>query len=305
MTIKKFSNEKLGLSRLGLGCMRMSMSVKSRRKESIRTIHEALDSGINFLNTGDFYGVNGHNEKLIGEALKGRKRDDAFISLKFAKFNPVLGKMDVAPKNMKKYLTTSLQRLGLDYVDLYQPARIDQGIPIEETIGELAELVKAGYIRHIGLSEVDAETVRNAHKVHEIALVEAEYSIINNGIENDLLKTTRELGIGVIGFGVLGLGKLMSLDSKDPLIEEIGKIAAEKNISISQFAHAWQLSKGNDIIPLMGARTVEQLRDTVKSLDVVFTADEINRINQALESSNVTGSAMPKLIVRNGKMTRK
>lgn len=301
MNRKKFSNEALEISKLGLGCMRMSMSVKSRKSESIKTIQEALDLGINFLNTGDFYGVNGHNEKLIGEALKGRKREDAFISLKFAKFNPVLGRMDVGPKNMKKYLTSSLKNLGMDYVDLYQPARVDSAIPIEETIGALSELVKAGYVRHIGLSEVDADTLRAAHTLHGISLVEAEYSILNQGIEEELLKTTRELGIGVIAFGALGLGKLMSFDN-DPLIDEIRSIAREKEITVSQVAHAWLLNKGEDIVPLMGARTSEQLRDTIKSTDVVFKPNEIARIDFARKISSVTGEGMPKLIVKNGKM---
>ncbi|MCG8330478.1 MAG: aldo/keto reductase [Chitinophagales bacterium] len=275
----------LELSQLGLGCMRLSMNMTGTpvdKKESIATIHKALDSGINLLNTGDFYG-DGDNEELIADALKDYDRDKVFISLKYGTFGNLMkgGNMvDVGPKNVKKYITASLKRLNVDYIDLYQPARIDIGIPLEETIGAISDLVDAGYVRHIGLSEVDADILKRAHVIHPISLVEMLYSITDETIEGELLPTARELGISVSAFGVLGLGKLFKAKD-DSLVKMIYKLSAEKNISVSQFAHAWMLAKGNDIIPLVGARNVAQLEDSIQCVSVGLSDDDFSRIEEA------------------------
>ncbi|QEY26723.1 aldo/keto reductase [Neisseria zalophi] len=308
MTIEKYQNKDFSISRLGLGCMRMSLP-GSTREEGIATIHKALDLGINFLNTGDFYGVDGHNEKLIGEALKNQDRDKAFISVKYGTFGNLAEKekkeniVDVGPKNVKKYITSALKNLNLDYIDLYQPARVDMGIPIEDTIGAIADLVKEGYVKYIGLSEVDADVLRKANEVHPISLVELEYSITNNSIEKDILPVARAFGIGVVAFGLLRLGKFFGTQ-KDPLTDVMNEIAAEKNISIAQLAHAWIFNKGQDIIPLTGARKVSQLLESVESLNIQLTESDISRINKAIETSKIVGSAMSKIRIKNGVMTR-
>lgn len=307
MIVKKTQKNGLELSQLGLGCMRLSMNMTGAaidKKESLATINRALDSGINMLNTGDFYGA-GKNEELIAEALKGYDRDKAFISLKYGTFgNLMVGNtVDVGPKNVKKYITASLKRLNVDYIDLYQPARIDIGIPLEETIGAISDLVKAGYVRHIGLSEVDATTLKKASTTHPISLVEQVYSITDDTIESELLPMARELGVSVVAFGVLGLGKLFKTPD-DSLVKVIHQIADERDISISQVAHAYILAKGEDIIPLVGARNVAQFEDSVKSVEVVLSAEELQRIKDSKKDSKIIGQSMPKMVIKNGVLIR-
>ncbi|WP_301099498.1 aldo/keto reductase [Otariodibacter sp.] len=302
MNIKQYQNKDFSISRLGLGCMRMSVNPNSDRKESIATIHKALDLGINLLNTGDFYGVDGHNEKLLGEALKNQDRDKAFVSVKYGTFGNLFAggnAVDVGPKNVKKYITSSLKNLNLDYIDLYQPARVDIGIPIEETIGAIADLVKEGYVKHIGLSEVDANVLRKANEVHPISLVELEYSIANNRIEKEILPVAREFGTGVVAFGLMRLNRLLGVRN-DPLIDVVKAIANEKNVSIAQLSHAWIFNQGNDIIPLTGARKRSQLEESIESLAIQFTASDISRINEAIDNSKIVGSYMSKIIIKNG-----
>lgn len=295
----------LELSRLGLGCMRMSMVPDTNRSESIAVIHSALDTGIKLINTGDFYGKDGHNELLIGEALTGRRREQAFISLKYGTFgspqNPS-NYIDVGPKNVKTYLARSLSRLGLDYVDLYQPARIDTGIPVEDTIGAIAELVQEGLVKHIGLSEVDPVTLRQANSTFPISLVEFAYSILDDSIESDILPLARELKIPVVAFGLMGLGKLTK-NPNDPLIKHLQKLANEKRVTLSQLAHAWILYKGNDIIPLVGAKTMGHFSDSVQCIDLEFTPEEIRSIEEARKLSSLVGRWMPKMVIKNGVMT--
>lgn len=313
----------LKVSRLGLGCMRMSMFDGSLdEKESIATIHAALDAGITFLNTGDFYGI-GHNEMLISEAIKGYSRDKIFISVKFGGLvapNGMPYGIDSRPLAIKNYLTYSLKRLGVDYIDLYEPGRIDPEIPVEETIGVISEMVKEGYVKHIGVTEVDVETLRRAHSVHPISLVELEYSLFKRKIEKELLPTARELGIGVVAFGILSHGLLSkerlqemrnhypqflgeNLDKNLLLVEALREIAVEKQITVPQLLTAWVLSRGEDIMPLIGARKMSQLQESVKALDISLSKNELERIDNAVpadagDDSNITMKFKNGMIVR-------
>ena len=276
------------LSRIGLGAMRMADV-----QQGVDTIHAALDSGITYLNTGDFYG-HGESELVIREALKTRKREDIFIAVKFGGMltpDDRFYGIDVRPQNVQNYLVYTLKRLGTDYVDLYQPARINPHIPVEDTIGAVADLVKAGYVRSVGITEIDAETLRRAHAVHPISLVEVRYSLLDRDIEEGILPTARELGIDVVTFanlfhGVIGGSNPAGLSQRMPpqaaeklkqavsRLELLKEMADEKNVSVSQLAIAWVLAQGDDILALVGSRTVDQLHDTVKAIDIAtYRAD--------------------------------
>lgn len=298
------------LSRIGLGAMRMESI-----QEGVDTIHAALDDGITYLNTGDFYG-HGESEMIIGEALKARKREDLFISVKFGGMLTPDDKfygIDVRPQNVKNYLAYTLKRLGTDYVDLYQPARINPHIPVEDTIGAIAELVKEGYVRNVGITEVDAETLQRAHAVHPISLVEVRYSLLDREIEQDLVPTARKLGIGIVAFanlfhGVIGgrhpeekmamLSQRMSPQAAEKLKQAVSRldilkeIAADKHVTVSQLAIAWVLAQGDDILALVGSSTVGQLHDTVKAIDILLTKADLQRIEQAIPKEYASNSAM-------------
>lgn len=308
--------------KLGLGCNRMS-NATSDRAESIATIHAALDAGMTHINTADFYS-SGHNEMLIAEALKGYDRDNAFLSVKFGALvapNGAMYGLDVRPQHIKNYLAYSLKRLDVDYIDLYQPGRIDLGIPVEETIGAISDMVKAGYVKHIGMTQVDADTLRKAHSVHPISFVEYQYSLFNRSIEKDILPTARDLGIGVVAFGTLAHGLLGGTWSKDKvdhsnahiplfhtenidknlsLVESLRKIAVEKQITLPQLAVAWVLSKGEDIVPLIGARRVSQLRESMKSLDVNLSESDVKRIEDVIPENEIAGESFPQMQFKNG-----
>ena len=298
------------LSRIGLGAMRMADV-----QQGVDTIHAALDSGITYLNTGDFYG-HGESELVIREALKTRKREDIFIAVKFGGMltpeDRVYG-IDVRPQNVQNYLAYTLKRLGTDYVDLYQPARINPHIPVEDTIGAVADLVKAGYVRSVGITEIDAETLRRAHAVHPISLVEVRYSLLDRDIEEGILPTARELGIDVVTFanlfhGVIGgsnpAGKVAGLSQRMPpqaaeklkqavsRLELLKEMADEKNVSVSQLAIAWVLAQGDDILALVGSRTVDQLHDTVKAIDINLSPEDLQRIEQIIPKEYASNSAM-------------
>lgn len=304
------------VSRIGLGLMGMSgVYGAADRKESIATIHAALDAGINLLDTGDFYGM-GHNELLLGEALHGRRRDDAIISVKFGGLRAPSGEFlgqDGRPVAVKNFLSYSLQRLGVDYIDIYRPARLDPSVPIEETVGAMADMVKAGYVRYIGLSEVGADTVRRAQLVHPIADLQIEYSLMSRAIEAEILPMTRELGISITAYGVLSRGLLSGHWSQAPaasgdirammprfqganltqnlgLVDALRQIADAKGVTAAQLSIAWVLSRGDSMIPLIGARRRDQLREAQLALQVELTPNDLARIEAAIPSGAVAGT---------------
>ncbi|KJS62723.1 aldo/keto reductase [Streptomyces rubellomurinus] len=306
----------LPTSALGLGCMGMSdLYGPADEAESIATIHAALDAGVTLLDTGDFYGM-GHNELLIHRALRGRDRDRVQISVKYGALrgpdNAVLG-LDTSPAATKSALAYTLRRLGTDYVDVYRPARLDPKVPIEETVGAVADLVKAGYVRHIGLSEVGADTLRRAAAVHPICDLQIEYSLLSRSIESAVLPAARELGIGITAYGVLSRGLLSghweqgrTLAATDfrghsprfqgenlahnlALVEALRAVATAKGASVAQVAIAWVGSRGQDIVPLVGARRRDRLAEALGALDVDLTEADLAAIEAAVPAGSAAG----------------
>jgi aryl-alcohol dehydrogenase-like predicted oxidoreductase len=301
------------VSRAGLGLMGMSGTYgQADDHESIATIHAALDAGITLLDTGDFYGM-GHNELLLRHALRGIPRDGVFIQVKFGGQRDPSGAFighDARPAAVKNSLAYTLTRLGTDYVDLYQPARLDPRVPIEDTVGAIAEMIQAGYVRHIGLSEMGPQTIRRAHAVHPIAALQIEYSLMSRGIEAEILPTVRELGISVTAYGILSRGLLSSgtarLAPGDPrtrfprftdenharnleLLAALEAIAADLGVTAAQLAIAWVASRGEDIIPLIGTKRRERLAEALKALDLTLSADELAAIEAAVPAEAVAG----------------
>jgi aryl-alcohol dehydrogenase-like predicted oxidoreductase len=299
-------------STVALGCMGMSgMYGKTSDEESVATIQEAIDQGITLIDTGDFYG-SGHNELLIGRAIQGR-RDTVQLSVKFGALrgpDGSWGGLDMRPASVRNFLTYTLTRLGTDHVDIYRPARLDPNVPIEETIGALAELVKKGFVRAIGLSEVGPETIRRAAKVHPIADLQIEYSIISRGPEADIFPVLRELGIGVTAYGVLSRGLLTGSKPQGPadyrqylprftgdnraqndkLVQALHDIAKEKGVTPATLAIAYVRAKGKDIIPVVGAKTRAQLKDAVAAVKVQLSAQDVSRLEAAVPAEAVAGT---------------
>lgn len=307
------------VSSIGLGCMAMSgMYGPADKKESIATIHEAIDAGITLLDTGDFYSL-GENELLIREALQTYRREDILLSVKFGELRDPLGGwngLDARPNAVKNFLAYSLNRLGTDYIDIYRPARLDPAVPIEDTVGAIADMVKAGYVRYIGLSEVGAQTLRRAATVHPIVDLQIEYSLISRGIESRILAACRDQGIGITAYGVLSRGLIsghwtadrsLQGDSRGrsprfakeklphnlSLVEKLRKVAEGKGITVAQLAVAWVASQGDDIVPLIGARRRDQLQEALGALDVTFTEDDLARIETAVPKDAAAGDRYP------------
>jgi aryl-alcohol dehydrogenase-like predicted oxidoreductase len=295
-----------------LGCMGMSgMYGPADERESIATIHAALDAGINLLDTGDFYGV-GHNEMLISRALRDRP-NAALLSVKFGALRGPDGSwlgIDTRPAAVKNALAYSLTRLGVDHLDIYRPARLDPAVPIEDTVGAIAEMVKAGYVRAIGLSEVGADTIGRAQAVHPISDLQIEYSLISRGPEAAIFPLLETLRIGVTAYGVLSRGLLAGSTASGAgdfrarlprfagengarnrqLVETLERLAAEKGVTATQLAIAWVLAKSPDIVPVIGARTRAQLTESLGALDVTLSFEEITRIEHAVPAGAVAGT---------------
>jgi aryl-alcohol dehydrogenase-like predicted oxidoreductase len=286
------------------------------RAESIATIHAALDAGILLLDTGDFYGM-GHNEMLIREALAGRPRESVQLSVKFGALRGPDGAWngyDCRPQAVRNFLAYSLKRLGTDYIDIYRPARLDPAVPIEETVGAIADLVKAGYVRHIGLSEVGVDTLRRASRVHPISDLQIEYSMISRGIERAILPAARELGIGITAYGVLSRGLISGHWSKDrqgekdfrslasprfqgdnldanlALVERLRALAQELGASVAQLAIAWVAAQGADIVPLVGARHRDRLREALGALDLALRPEDLARLEAIVPPDAAAGA---------------
>ncbi|MFJ8195704.1 aldo/keto reductase [Streptomyces sp. NPDC096152] len=311
------------VSALGLGCMGMSaLYGDADRTESVATVHAALEAGVTLLDTGDFYAM-GHNEMLIGEALRtapAALREQALLSVKFGALRDPDGGwtgVDGRPAAVKNFAAYSLQRLGVDHIDVYRLARLDPDVPIEETVGAIAELVEKGYVRHIGLSEVGAETVRRAAATAPIADLQIEYSLISRGVEDRILPTTRELGIGITAYGVLSRGLISGHFGRDRqlaahdfrahsprfqgenlqhnlnLVEALRKVAEQKGVTVAQIAIAWVLSRGEDIVPLIGARSRQRLTEALGALDVTLDEGDLRAIEEAVPADAAAGARYP------------
>jgi aryl-alcohol dehydrogenase-like predicted oxidoreductase len=286
------------------------------RGESIATIDAALAAGVDLLDTGDFYAM-GHNELLIAEALRGRPREDYRLSVKFGGQRGPDGAFlgyDASPPAVKTALAYSLTRLGVDYIDVYRPARLDAKVPIEETVGAIAELVQAGYVRNIGLSELSAESIRRAAAVHPICDLQIEYSLISRGIEQEILPVCRELGIAVTAYGILSRGLISGHFTADrdlvasdfrshaprfigenrernlALVDALQTVAERNGATVAQVATAWVLSRGEDIVPLVGARTRERLAESLGALEVELSDEQLAELERAIPPGAAAGS---------------
>lgn len=308
------------VSVIGLGAMGMSdLYGPADDAESIATIRAALDAGVTLIDTGDFYGM-GHNELLIRDALAGRNRDEVTISVKFGVLRGPDGSWlgaDARPAAVRTFLAYTLRRLGTDHVDIYRPSRLDPAVPVEDTVGAIADLVQAGYVRHIGLSEVGAESLRRASAVHPISDLQIEYSLLSRGIEEEILPAARELEVGITAYGVLSRGLLSgawtahrdlapgdfrahsprfggdNLTHNLALVEALGQVARERGATTAQAAIAWVIAQGEDIVPLVGARRRDRLAEALEAADLQLTATDLRAIEAAVPAGAAAGGRYP------------
>ena len=305
------------VSALGLGAMAMSgVYGPSDRDESLATLRAAMDSGITLLDTGDFYGM-GDNELLLADALRGRDRDSVVLSVKFGALRGPAGEfagVDARPAAVKNFLAYTLRRLGVDHVDVYRPARVDPAVPVEETAGAVAELIEAGYVRHLGMSEAGSDALRRAHAVTPVADLQVEWSLMTRTVEGSVLDTCRALGIGITAYGVLSRGLLSghwsaqrAMDAGDfrahsprfsaenvqrnlALVEALQQVADEHGAAVAQVATAWVLARGEDVVPLVGARRRDPLAESLGALQVDLSADDLRRVEAAVPAAEVAGT---------------
>ncbi|MGS2619871.1 aldo/keto reductase [Micromonospora sp. LZ34] len=317
MELRKLGKQGPTVSRLGLGCMGMSdLYGPADESESVATIQAALESGVTLLDTGDFYGM-GHNELLIRQALAGRAREQVHISVKFGALRDVDGNWlgyDGRPEAVKTSLAYSLRRLGTDYIDTYRLARVDPKVPIEDTVGAIAEMAGSGRVRYVGLSEAGPETIRRAHAVHPISDLQIEYSLLSRDIEQEILPVCRELGIGITAYGVLSRGLISghwapdrglsatdfraisprfaaeNLDQNLALVDALRAVATGKGVTVAQLAIAWVLSRGEDIVPLVGARRRDRLTEALGALEVRLTGQDLAKIEEAMPVGAAAGT---------------